>query len=166
MIPRPPRSTSTDTLFPDTTLFRSAALEAFVAREGHARVPTDHVEGGMKLGSWVVRHRGEYARGTVPADRVARLERLPGWVWDTREAFWDEHLAAVVEFAAAHGHARVPYGYEVGGKSLGQWVVTQRHHRRNESLRADRAARLDAVPGWTWDGRNQVEWGPELFPDY
>src|SRR3546814_7889936 len=28
MIPRPPRSTRTDTLFPDTTLFRSVLLEA------------------------------------------------------------------------------------------------------------------------------------------
>src|SRR3546814_12129122 len=34
---RPPRSTRTDTLFPDTTLFRSVA-----ARRDHAQAPTRH----------------------------------------------------------------------------------------------------------------------------
>src|SRR3546814_20598434 len=36
MIRRPPRSTRTDTLFPDTTLFRSLVVEAEVAR--HDRI--------------------------------------------------------------------------------------------------------------------------------
>lgn len=140
------------------------ALRAFVGREGHARVPADHVEAGMKLGSWVVRHRGEYARGTVPASRVRRLEALPGWVWDTRETSWDEHLEALVNFVAEHGHASVPYAYEAGGKRLGQWVVTQRHRRRNGTLRDDRVRRLDAVPGWVWDGRVDRSQQPQLFP--
>src|SRR3546814_12993713 len=37
MIRRPPRSTRTDTLFPYTTLFRSARVEADVARDQLAR---------------------------------------------------------------------------------------------------------------------------------
>src|SRR3546814_10208149 len=38
MIPRPPRSTSTDTLFPDTTLFRSPwRARAFLARSRERR---------------------------------------------------------------------------------------------------------------------------------
>src|SRR3546814_7460046 len=40
MIRRPPRSTRTDTLFPYTTLFRSAAPEAPAARSTRPRAPT------------------------------------------------------------------------------------------------------------------------------
>src|SRR3546814_15769163 len=36
MIPRPPRSTRTDTLFPYTTLFRSVPLSFFYHPENHA----------------------------------------------------------------------------------------------------------------------------------
>src|SRR3546814_1140803 len=35
MLPRPPRSTRTHTLFPDTTLFRSQRLEHFLADRAH-----------------------------------------------------------------------------------------------------------------------------------
>src|SRR3546814_7635952 len=38
MIRRPPRSTRTDTLFPDTTLFRSSRQSAFPDRHRRARV--------------------------------------------------------------------------------------------------------------------------------
>src|SRR3546814_8854522 len=66
MIPRPPRSTRTDTLFPDTTLFRSQ-------QPGHAVQPVEVLPGlqrrGRRDGAVVVRPQ----RGGVPADR-----RLPG----------------------------------------------------------------------------------------
>src|SRR3546814_19491035 len=39
LIPRPPRSTRTDTLFPDTTLFRSAALIVFIPTVGDYVTP-------------------------------------------------------------------------------------------------------------------------------
>lgn len=119
----------------------------------------------MKLGSWVARHRSENARGTVPAERVRRLEALPGWVWDAREASWEEHFAALVDYAKQAGHARVPYHHQAGALRLGQWVVTQRHRRRSGMLRDDRVQRLDAIPGWAWDGRPQRARDPQLFPD-
>src|SRR3546814_6350586 len=51
MIRRPPRSTRTDTLFPYTTLFRSAgALPAFAYGPDDQRLSTPHVAGGKDLG--------------------------------------------------------------------------------------------------------------------
>src|SRR3546814_1333778 len=59
MIPRPPRSTLTDTLFPYTTLFRSQALAAFemaiqmkLRAIGHEMKGTMHnlIEKGRKCG--------------------------------------------------------------------------------------------------------------------
>jgi hypothetical protein len=59
-----------------------AALEKFVEREGHATVPTKHVEGDVRLGEWVrnQRQRHEWLQAHHPS-RVARLEALPGWTW-------------------------------------------------------------------------------------
>ncbi|SVD90222.1 uncharacterized protein METZ01_LOCUS443076, partial [marine metagenome] len=65
------------------------ALAQFVEREGHARVPTAHVESfqgaEFSLGSWVGTNRGEFNAGRLPAERVTALEAIPGWVWDAPE---------------------------------------------------------------------------------
>lgn len=129
------------------------ALLRFVEREGHARVPTDHVEDGLPLAAWVIRHRLEHKAGRVPAERVPRLEALPGWAWDVLAARWDEHYDALCRFAAREGHARVPNGHVEGDLKLGQWVVATRYKGRKGELPADRASRLEKVPGWVWHAR-------------
>ena len=61
------------------------ALQAFVAREGHARVPAAHVEivAGQEvpLGAWVGYTRQRYRRGCLAESRVSTLSALPGWQW-------------------------------------------------------------------------------------
>jgi superfamily II DNA or RNA helicase len=61
------------------------ALERFVAREGHAGVPTRHAEPlpdiTVNLGQWCSLLRYQHRRGRVPADRAERLASLPGWTW-------------------------------------------------------------------------------------
>jgi superfamily II DNA or RNA helicase len=60
-------------------------LRGFVDREGHARVRHDCVEDGFRLGEWRQRQRQAMSKGTLSPARVARLEALPGWAWDTRK---------------------------------------------------------------------------------
>jgi len=50
----------------------------FKAREGHCRVPNEHVEGSYRLGSWV-RHRRE-EKATMTAERRQRLDDI-GFLW-------------------------------------------------------------------------------------
>src|SRR3546814_15671401 len=58
MIRRPPRSTRTDTLFPYTTLFRSAYAPAGQAGGVHRRCYfTDRSDGSILLRPWLVGHR-------------------------------------------------------------------------------------------------------------
>jgi hypothetical protein len=59
-----------------------AALQKFVKREGHANVPTKHVEDDVMLGQWVrnQRQRQGWLQAHHPS-RIARLEALPGWTW-------------------------------------------------------------------------------------
>lgn len=60
---------------------RYATLLAFVNREGHSRVPRSHVEGDVRLGTWVGRQRESRHRGRLTSDQVDRLQALPGWTW-------------------------------------------------------------------------------------
>src|SRR3546814_15560603 len=70
MIRRPPRSTRTDTLFPDTTLFRSRRIELAVAV--HARV------GGVEQQMEFPRSRGRLDSLAADHDMAgARLQPKP-----------------------------------------------------------------------------------------
>ncbi len=83
-----------------------ALLKEFAEREGHARPSYGHIEGGVKLGSWVVEQRAE--RRNLPYERKAALEGLLGWSWTVSKDAWDEKYEMVKKFAARVGHSRVP----------------------------------------------------------
>ena len=124
------------------------ALQRFVAREGHARVPDPHVEDGIKLGNWVVEQRMN--RSTMSRERKARLEALPGWVWDARSDLWEQGYRRLKEYTKKHGHSQVPNRYEVDGYRLGQWVNTVRQRGVKGSLDPEQMKLLETLPGWTW----------------
>lgn len=58
-----------------------AALDAYVGREGTARVPTEHIEDGVRLGPWVSSVRQRYHQGKLDSYLVQALESRPGWEW-------------------------------------------------------------------------------------
>jgi superfamily II DNA or RNA helicase len=126
------------------------ALQQFVQREGHARVPAAHVEAGVRLGMWVVIRRGERNDGRLDRLRVESLEGLPGWTWEPRSDDWSYGLASLRQFVAREGHARVPAKQVEGEFRLGQWVGVQRNLKTHGDLDPFREASLDAIHGWTW----------------
>src|SRR3546814_15254019 len=76
-IRRPPRSTRTDTLFPYTTLFRSAqdalALE-IAAQEGH-RMALQRQARRLVIGEHMLDHRRRRQRGVLLEAELVRLGR-------------------------------------------------------------------------------------------
>ena len=102
-----------------------AALQRFVEREGHARVPQPPSRGRLPTRQ-MGQQPAEPARSPESTSRRARLEALPGWAWDTREASWEEGFAALQRFVEREGHARVPQAQREGDFELGTWVNTQR----------------------------------------
>jgi hypothetical protein len=127
-------------------------LERFVKRQGHARVPATHkAADGYRLGVWVSYQRTAYANGRLAANRIARLEALPGWIWDVHEEKWEEGFSYLERFVKRQGHARVAVSHAENGYRLGQWVGVQRNTYAKGQLAPDRIARLEALPGWSWD---------------
>ncbi|MGD8202421.1 Helicase associated domain protein [Ornithinimicrobium sp. W1679] len=61
-------------------------LTQYVEREGHALVPAAHREAtdDYGLGYFVRKQRAIFRLGSLPADRKAALEAVPGWRWRLR----------------------------------------------------------------------------------
>lgn len=132
-----------------------SVLEAFVGREGHARVPQQHSEAGYKLGSWVQHRREEWSLGRLTGDRVLMLERIPGWAWVPTEQWFSKSLAALDAYILREGHARVPAGHTESGIKLGSWVSDKRAKWRRGTLAKDQASLLEGRRGWAWDATEQ-----------
>ncbi len=123
----------------------------YVERHGDARVPSDHIVEGCRLGVWVAKQRIKRRKGTLDADREHRLQELPGWTWDPRADDWEEQFCRIIDYVERHGDARVPQHYvAVDGYRLGRWVSRQRQSHRRGTLDADCERRLQDLPGWTW----------------
>jgi hypothetical protein len=132
-----------------------AAVRAYVAENGHARVPYDYVSpDGHPTGQWVITRRRDYADGKLSTDQIAELEAIPVWSWNSRVDNWLIGLAAVRAYAAENGHARVPAGYvSPDGHKTGNWVKTRRAYCAAGKLSPDRIAELESIPGWVWSTR-------------
>lgn len=124
-------------------------LKDFVDREGHSKVSKSHMTiDEFHLGSWVSRQRKMKVSMTL--ERKNRLEALPGWSWDARADMWEKGFRYLNEFAARNGHANVPNDYKMAdGYRLGGWVAKQRG--KSDGVTPERKARLEALPGWSWD---------------
>jgi superfamily II DNA or RNA helicase len=139
------------TAVPDAWTEGYESLVRFTKREGSARPPSSWVESGFRLGRWVVRHRRLHRRGKLTEDRARLLESLPGWVWNSKDAVWMEHFEALRSFAERKGHTRPHALWREGSIRLGQWVTVQRSFRRRGMMSPERATKLEALPGWTWE---------------
>ncbi|WP_082691823.1 DEAD/DEAH box helicase [Mycobacterium sp. IS-1556] len=112
---------------------------------------------GYRLGMWAHHQRASFARGRLSRERIARLDALPGWVWDVHDASWEDSYRRLAEYAAVHGHSTPTKSSSSDGHRLGAWVNQQRTLYNKGKLRADFAARLEALPGWVW-AVNDTKW--------
>ena len=130
-----------------------AQLTGYIRANGSARVPRDYVTPeGYNLGSWVGMQRTAKQQDQIAQERVDRLASLPGWSWDPFLDQWEEGLEQLALYAKRSGSARVPVGYVTAEAfNLGSWVATQRQAARKRRLSQSQVARLESLPGWSWD---------------
>lgn len=61
------------------------ALEQYISREGHSKIPATHVEkidnSDVSLGAWVGYIRQRYRKQILAESRISRLEQIAGWQW-------------------------------------------------------------------------------------
>jgi superfamily II DNA or RNA helicase len=126
-------------------------LQRFTDREKHAQVSAKYREDGYPLGQWVNVMRTLFQRGHLPRHRIERLEALPDWSWNGRQAQWEKAFDRLLEYEQEHGNVRVSHEYRVDGVALGNWVVMQRRFLATGKLSTERMARLESLQGWSWN---------------
>jgi superfamily II DNA or RNA helicase/Fe2+ transport system protein FeoA len=126
-------------------------LKIYKGRAGHCRVPQRHRENGFRLGQWVTIQRVN--KDKISSERRRRLDEL-GFIWDPREADWEEGFSYLKIYKDRVGHCRVPQRHRENGFRLGQWVTVQRVNI--EKISTQRRRRLDEL-GFIWDPR-EADW--------
>jgi hypothetical protein len=162
--PKPPRPKASQEALWEA---RYAELAAFHEKHGHCLVPSKKPEVQV-LCKWCYTQRHLRRQGTLPADRVTRLEAL-GFRWDATavpglsyeemlDQRWEQSFSRLVVFHERYGHAQVPVLWEED-EELGGWVYKQRYKARKGRLSEEKRARLDAL-GFPWQPGN----APPLKP--
>ncbi|WP_169381992.1 helicase associated domain-containing protein [Pseudonocardia acidicola] len=127
------------------------ALRRYAAVKGTARVPPGARADGVEVGAWAAAQRAQYWAGALAPQRVALLERLPGWDWSgAHQRKWESRLAALTRYVRAHPTAQVPAGAVIDHVHIGAWAAAQRAAYVAGTLPACNAGLLEALPGWTW----------------
>ena len=123
-------------------------------------------DAGLRLGPWLENQRVSYLKGTLPAEKIQRLEAI-GMLWEGRnDRQWRQAYEAAKKYFCTHGNLEVPYDYLTPeGIRLGQWVVRQRMMYKGslsgkgkvnrKPLRPERKRLLDAI-GMDW--REEDSW--------
>jgi hypothetical protein len=124
-------------------------IQQFQDREGHLRVPKQHVEDGRKLGNWSCMQRTQKRKGTLPSERNRRLNEI-GFIFNaqqaTSETNFDRNFDLLLAFQEREGHVRVPQKHqESTNDNLGVWLGTQRLRRRKGLLELDRQKWLEVA---------------------
>ncbi|WP_028477384.1 DEAD/DEAH box helicase [Nocardia sp. CNY236] len=137
------------------------ALLAFHAEHGHTAVPSGHrTADGRDLSEWLTRCRVAHRAGTLPRPFTEKLDDL-GVEWNPLPARWDNGIAALGEFHAAHGHGEVPLNHVTAtGFELGQWLRKRREYYRAGVLSTEHAAVLTSY-GIDWHpsaSRRNARW--------
>lgn len=128
-------------------------LVAFVS-DHNGQLPSQKAEDPeeKRLGQWVSDQRKAFKKEQLDAERIQRLEAMDGWIWDTLAATWAKTLVEVAEFIAEHERQPQKEAKNLEEQRLGRWVCAQRAAKKGQ-LDAERIQRLEATPGWNWDGR-------------
>jgi hypothetical protein len=104
------------------------------------------------LYSWIQSQRQNYReqKSVLNAERISRLEELPGWVWNTKSESWKTMFQELVEFERLNGHCRP--GQKGPSAKLGSWVSIQRQRYKGKGnpLTSDNITQLESIPGWMW----------------
>jgi superfamily II DNA or RNA helicase len=134
-------------------------LESLVEEEGTLKLIGRQAtfEDGRSVGGWIIKQRVD--RDILSIDKILRLERLLGWTWDPFQDKWDASLMAIDALVTREGSVSGISGInrDENGVNLWNFVQNQRTKFRAGQISIAEQNTLEAIPGWTWNSRDQ-EW--------
>jgi hypothetical protein len=122
-------------------------LVAYKEEFGNCLVRQDFEHNDFRLGSWVTTLR--LRKDRLTPERLNSLNDL-GYIWDPREAMWEEGFNHLVAYKKEFGDCLVKFKSKYCGHNLGMWVNAQR--AKKDKLTPQRFKRLDDL-GFVWKTR-------------
>ena len=140
-----------------------AAMVAFSERTGTSRTPRGHKESGFGIDSWATNQRRSFKDGTLGAERLERLSKLPDWSWDPLNDDWDFCFKALQEYVKLNPKSPIPPKDMKldNGVLLYSWIHNQKNRHKLRKIMPTRVAMLETIPGWSWSGM-QFEGGWDM----
>jgi superfamily II DNA or RNA helicase len=137
-------------------------LSLYVSEFGNALVPLKFKsERGVSLGMIVSRIRQDARKGNLDPALRKFVEALPGWAWHTKNDKWDSQFNLLKEFMEDRKtYPKKEEKYK--GVRLGSWVAVQRRFLADGMLSEERKLRLDSLPGWSWNTKEEWKGLEEL----
>jgi superfamily II DNA or RNA helicase len=144
---------------------RFELLIKFVRREGTSAVPKNHLEDDFALGNWIGTQRSMKKRNSLDPTRAARLERLPGWLWNPLQDKWETKFEALQQFAITTGNSMPARNQIYNEVEIGSFAYIQRGKKKNLSPKRKRL--LESLPGWSWSV-TEADWnyGYSVLQEY
>ncbi|MBF0419069.1 MAG: Helicase associated domain protein [Magnetococcales bacterium] len=133
------------------------ALRRFMEQYGHCNIPADYNH-PPTLSSWVRKLRTRRITGGLSQELIDHLD-LMGFIWDAREAEWQEMFHALKQFNQERHHCIVPDPYPVHPR-LPAWVKNIRKIYKNNALDKEKTESLNQLE-FVWDEK-AVFW-EEMF---
>ncbi|SEP53732.1 DEAD/DEAH box helicase [Amycolatopsis saalfeldensis] len=103
---------------------------------------------GVDLRSWLDKQRARHAAGELEPPRQAALDAL-GMRWHDEPETFEDHVAALTEYHARHGHIAIAPDPNTPDGRLGSWLISVRIERKRNKLTDAQIAALDAL-GMHW----------------
>ena len=90
------------------------------------------------------RHRVDKNSGNLEREKEMQLEEL-GVIWGISSQYWETMYTLLTQYKQKEGHCNVPQSHQDDGEKLGIWLKTQRREKKNGSLDAVKAKKLEEL---------------------
>jgi ribosomal protein L31E len=139
-----------------------AVLREYVQKRGWEEFNTKTVFRDVVLGTWVVRCRESFTKGTLQEWLQVELEQIPGWTWTKPEndRFTRKEkraIEALRRFVEQHGRRKLRTNTVFEGSNIGRFVKKWRCLYHRGELNKRHQDTLESVPGWSWDSHYREE---------
>ncbi|MCC8047417.1 MAG: Helicase associated domain protein [Clostridiales bacterium] len=136
---------------------RLELVKRWYRENGNFTIPQSTVVDGVWIGKWLVFQRQALRDGKLSRRQAELLSELPADGAVKASAHWKEMYQLAKEYYEIHGSlAGVPAKYQgKNGANLYNWILYQRHLRREGKLNEEKIRLLDRI-GFIWNPQQDV----------
>jgi superfamily II DNA or RNA helicase len=137
-----------------------AALIEYQKTNDSLNIPSNSQGPNGKLRTWITGQRTAYhsKKKKLDKSKIQKLEAIPGWSWDPLEEAWNNMHAALIKYQRENKSMKIPDSLQGPNGSLATWTEKQRakYRRSPKKFEKDKRQKLEAIPGWSWDIREDI----------